>query len=80
MGTFRRECQDKYIVFVEKLLEHICSMYEGWYNLHRPHGSLDNKVMGMGEMSPAGSTKMEAGVVCESWLGGVLRHCGRAAA
>ena len=69
-----------FIVFGESHLDHICSVYEAWYNLHRPHSSLDNEVIGMGEMPPTESTSETSGVVCESWLGGVLRQYQRAAA
>ncbi len=39
-----------------------------------------SEVIGMGEMPPTESTSETAGFVCESWLGGVLRHYRRAAA
>ena len=71
---------DRFIVFGESHLEHICRVYEAWYNLHRPHSSLGNEVIGIGQMSPAESAEEEVGVVCDSWLGGVLRHYRRAAA
>ncbi len=64
----------------ESHLEHVCGVYEAWYNLHRPHSSLDNKVIAMGEMPPTESTSETARVVCERWLGSVLRHYRRAAA
>ncbi len=44
------------------------------------HESLDNKGIEIGEMLVAESAEEKAAVVCESWLGGVLRHYRRAAA
>ncbi len=46
----------------------------------RPHSSLDSEVTGLGEMPAPESVDEKHGVVCESWPGGVLRHCRRAAA
>ena len=80
VGTFRRECLGKFIAFDESRLDNTCRVYEAWYNLHRPHCGLDNEVIGVGEMPPTESTSETSGVVCESWLGGVLRQCRRAAA
>ena len=80
VGTFRRECLDKFVVFGEGHLDHICRVYEAWYNVHRPHSSLDNEVIGLGEMPAPEAVEEKHGVVCESWLGGVLRHYRRVAA
>ena len=80
VDTSPRSTCPKFILFGESHLEHVCQVYEAWYNLHRPHSSLDNWVMGIGEMSPAESAEETAGVACGSWLGGVLRQCRRAAA
>ena len=80
VSMFKRECLDKFIVYGEAHLDHICRAYESYYNVVRPHGSLDNSPIGLGEMPAPESTEEKDGVVCEAWLGGLLRHYQRKAA
>jgi len=55
------------------------SPWESYYNTVRPHSGLDNSPVGIGEAPPPEFTEEKDGVVCEAWLGGLLRHYRRAA-
>lgn len=79
-SVLRPPCQDKFIAKGLGRLDHCCRVYEAWYNVHRPHSSLDNEVIGKGFVPAPESVEEKHGVVCESWLGGVLRHYRGAAA
>ncbi len=78
-GVFRgyRECLDKFVVFGESHLEHICRMYERYYNSVRPHSSLGNEPVGVEKMPPPESVEEKDGVVCDVWLGGCSGTTGR---
>ncbi|MBN2564374.1 MAG: transposase [Candidatus Eisenbacteria bacterium] len=78
-GTFRRECLDKFIVLGERHLDYICGQYERYFNSVRPHSGLDNEPVGVMDPAPPEFTEKKNGVVCEAWLGGLLRHYRRAA-
>jgi len=79
IGSFKRECLDKFIVFGEAHLQHIAETYVAYHNSVRPHSGLDNEVVGDERPTPE-AVEEKNGVVCESWLGGLLRHYRRAAA
>jgi putative transposase len=40
VGSMRRECLDRLLVFSRRQLEHVLRVYAGHYNRHRPHRSL----------------------------------------
>ncbi len=80
VGTFRRECLDKFIAFGESHLDQIGGVYERYYNSVRVHSSLGNEPIWACEPPPDAVSETKDGIVCKSWLGGVLRHCRRAAA
>ena len=79
VSTFKRECLDKFVVFGESRLEHICRTYERYYNSVRPHSSLDNEPVGVEKMPSPESVEEKDGVICDVWLGGLLRSYRRAA-
>ena len=79
VGSFRRECLDKFVVLGEKHLDHICRQYEVYHNSVRPRSALDNEPVGVIAPAPPEFTEEKDGVVCEAWLGGLLRHYRRAA-
>ena len=79
VGTIKRECMDNFVVFGERHLEHLTNTFVRYYNSVRVHSSLDNSPIGMCDPPPDPVVKEEDGVVCHSWLGGLLRHYGRAA-
>jgi putative transposase len=43
VGTVRRECLDRSLVFGRRHLEQVLTEYFGHYNEHRPHRSLDQR-------------------------------------
>jgi transposase InsO family protein len=40
VGSVRRECLDRLLIFSRRQLEHVLRVYAGHYNRHRPHRSL----------------------------------------
>jgi transposase InsO family protein len=40
VGSLRRECLDRLLIFSRRHLEHVLRVYTGHYNRHRPHRSL----------------------------------------
>jgi len=80
IGTFKRECLDRFIVFGERHLQHLSRTYERYYNSVRAHSSLDNEPVGVQNPGPPDSSEEEKGVICDAWLGGLLRHYRKAAA
>jgi putative transposase len=43
IGTVRRECLDRLLIFHERQLRSVLAEYEAHYNSHRPHRSLDQR-------------------------------------
>ena len=41
VGTIRRECLDRMLIFSERQLYRVLAEYETHYNTHRPHRSLE---------------------------------------
>jgi transposase InsO family protein len=40
VGSVRRECLDRLLIFSRRLLEHVLRVYARHYNQHRPHRAL----------------------------------------
>jgi putative transposase len=40
VGSVRRECLDRLLIFSRRQLEHVLRVYTGHYNRHRPHRAL----------------------------------------
>jgi hypothetical protein len=78
IGSLKRECLDKFMVFGEAHLRHIAETCVAYHNSVRPHSGLDNAVVGDEKPTPE-SVEEQDGVVCETWLGGLLRHYRQAA-
>ena len=53
VGTVRRECLDRMLIFGHRHLEHVLADYVVHYNDHRPHRSLDQQAPRTVETSPA---------------------------
>ncbi|MHC4506347.1 MAG: integrase core domain-containing protein [Planctomycetota bacterium] len=79
IGSLERECLNKFVVFGEGHLQHIAGTYVAYHNSVRPHSGSGNEVVGDERPTPEAVEERD-GVVCESWLGGPLRHYRRAAA
>jgi putative transposase len=43
VGTARRECTDRLLIYNRRHLEHVLDQYVRHYNTHRPHRSLDQR-------------------------------------
>jgi putative transposase len=43
VGTVRRECLDRMLIFGRRHLDHVLADYGVHYNEHRPHRSLDQQ-------------------------------------
>ena len=43
VGTIRRECLDRMLIFSERQLCRVLAEYETHYNMHRPHRALDQR-------------------------------------
>jgi putative transposase len=43
VGSVRRECLDRLLIFTRRQLEHVLRIYVRQYNEHRPHRSLDHE-------------------------------------
>jgi hypothetical protein len=41
VGTVRRECLDRMLIFSDRQLRHVLVEYERHYNTHRPHRALE---------------------------------------
>ncbi len=63
VGTIKRECLNKFVVFGEKHLDHLISEYVKYYNTVRPHSAMGNMPLENNE---------QANIKKRSWLGGTL--------
>jgi putative transposase len=80
VSTIKRECLDRFIVFGENHLRYIVEQYSAYYNAVRPHQGVGNEPVGVEKMPSPESVEEKDGVVCDVWLGGLLRHYRKAAA
>ena len=53
IGTIRRECLDRMLILGRRHLEAVLTEYVEHYNAHRPHRSLDQRVPGDPDRTPA---------------------------
>lgn len=80
VGTIKRECLDRFMVFGEGHLRYLVREYVGYYNSVRPHGSLGGALIGAGGEGVWKRGDPGGRVVCQERLGGILRHYHRKAA
>ncbi|MEN1705334.1 MAG: integrase core domain-containing protein [Planctomycetota bacterium] len=74
--SIKNECLDHFIVFGEKHLRYLVDEYVDYYNTVRPHQGIGNETIPRLKLvtdEPLGE------VVCETRLGGLLKHYRRAA-
>jgi putative transposase len=82
--TLGQECLDHFIVFGERHLNHLCSVFLDYYHRLRPHQSKENDLLVVKRRRkrkppPADAIPL-SDVRCEQRLGGLLRHYYRKAA
>jgi putative transposase len=72
--TIQQECLDHFVVVSEAHLNYIVREFVRYYHDVRPH-------QGLGNVPPAMPPPMTGDdeIVCQEWLGGLLKHYGRAA-
>jgi len=68
VGTIKRECLSHFIVFGERHLRYLVTEYVKYYNTTRPHSSMNNMPLEYKSEKSAGK------VLCDSKLGGLIRH------
>lgn len=81
--TLGQECLDHFIVFGERHLNHLCSVFADYYHRLRPHQGKENELLVSAKRKrrtrpPATIPLTE--VRCEQRLGGLLKHYYRKAA
>ena len=75
VGSVKRECLSKLILFGDRHLQRVLSNYADHYNQDRPHQSLDNNPI---QPRPSDSPN-EGEIVADERLGGLLRSYRRVA-
>lgn len=75
--AIEHECLDRFIVFGQEHLNHVCGEYVEHYHTERPHQARGNTLL----VGSTVASRLPTGpVVCRERLGGVLRHYVRDAA
>ena len=80
--TLGQECLDHFIVFGERHLNHLCSVFLDFCHRLRPHQGKENELLVMAKRkrkAPPATIRL-SGVRCEQRLGGLLKHYYRKAA
>jgi putative transposase len=82
VGSVRRECLDRLLIFGRRQLEHVLRVYVKHYNRRRPHRALDLKPPDMGASSSvaAGLQPQDLHVHRRDLLGGLIHEYEHAAA
>jgi putative transposase len=77
VGTIRRECLDRMLIFSEQQLYRVLAVYQTHYNTHRPHRALAQRPPTAG--LPAPVTGSEIAVASVEILGGLINEYRQAA-
>jgi putative transposase len=85
VASLKRECLNHFMCFSLGHLDHIAYRYSRFYNEHRPHQRMGNRVLRYLGEPPADceqqrSTAPIGRIGCKAELGGLLRHYYRRAA
>jgi putative transposase len=86
--TIRQECLDYFIVFGERHLNYLCSIFVDYYHRLRPHQAKDNDLLLARKpprkkkptRAPPADVLPLSEIRCEQRLGGLLKHYYRKAA
>lgn len=68
VATVKRECLDHFLIFGKVHLEYLVNEFVNYYNNHRPHSSLDNKLIN------SCPVKMDGEIHARPFLGGLVHH------
>ena len=68
VGTVKRECLNRFVVFGERHLRYLISEYVQYYNSTRPHSSVGNQPLGYTPEKNTGKVR------CQTTLGGTIKH------
>jgi putative transposase len=75
VGTVRRECTDRLLIFGRTHLEQVLAEYVVHYNDHRPHRSLDQQAPNFLGVTPAPIGEPDAiQLRCNAVLGGLIHE------
>ena len=79
VASVKRECLNYFWCFSLRHLEHIVHRYVGYYNEHRPHQRLGNRVLRFPHEPPPRlrsqpNDRPVGRIGCRSELGGLLKH------
>lgn len=83
IATLKRECLSYFACFSLRHADHIVQSFVVFYNEHRPHQGLNNRVIDSADkpsLSLAQPTSPVGAIGCRSDLGGLLKHYYRRAA
>ncbi|MEM6332643.1 MAG: integrase core domain-containing protein [Planctomycetota bacterium] len=84
IATLRRECLRHFYCFGLGHVDHIVQIFVNFYNTHRPHQGLDNRVPDDTPRTPLRLAQEESSTIgsigCKAQLGGLLKHYYRQAA
>ena len=81
--TLRQELLDHFVVFGERHLNHLCSVFVDYYHRLRPHQGKDNELLvtkRKRRREPSADVISLSKVRCQTQLGGLLKHYYRTAA
>lgn len=68
VGTVKRECLNRFVVFGERHLRYLISEYVQYYNSTRPHSSMDNRPLEYTSEKTTGKIRYQ------TTLGGIIKH------
>lgn len=74
IGTLRRECLDRILIFGRRHLEAVLAEYLQHYNAHRPHRSLDQRCPRSADSAPLSVIDVENSRVLQTDILGGLIH------
>jgi putative transposase len=75
--TLGQECLDHFIVFGERHLNHLCTVFLDYYHRLRPHQGKENRVLvqkSRRQRQRETTTIPLAELRCQQQLGGLLKH------
>jgi len=74
IGSLRRECLDRLLIFGQGHLSHVLDEYIDHFNRHRPHRSLDQRAPQDGNQVPKTAVATWIGIHRRDRLGGLLHE------